>query len=151
MTDIAFGTWCHRGTLYAEGQSTAESTTDATPRKIAAPTWSKDSETGLTVDTTGGDITIASDGAGDYLVSASIAFSGTASKTFTCEIYIDSTGTGMSLTRKLGAGGDVGSASIGSAVVTLAAGEEVSIYHASTDGGSAFTVVDIQLTCVRLS
>lgn len=145
----ALATWKHRGTLYVEGNSTAETTTDATPRKLGGPTWSKSGESGLTVDTTGGDITI--DTAGDYLVAGSVSFSGTASKTFNLTVYIDAASSNISLERKLGAGGDVGSASIGPAVLTMAAGEELSIYHSSTDGGSAFTATDMQLTAVRLS
>ncbi len=150
MANVTMDTWCHRGTLYCEGQSTAEGTTDATPRQIVGPTFSKKGESGLTVDTTNDYITIVD--AGDYLVAGSISFSGTGNKTYKVSVYSDtSTDTNISFTRKLGTGGDVGSASIGPAVITLAAGDDVCLFHSSTDGGSAFTAAEVQLSVVKLS
>ena len=147
MTDVALATWKHRGTLYCEDNATAESTVDATPRQIAN-LGAKGVEEGLTVDTANSKITAAA--AGDYLISAGVSFSGTISKTFVVEIYIDTTGTNLKLERKLGTGGDVGSAHV-SGIITLAVGEDVSLYQSTTDGGSAFTIQNGQLSVVRLS
>jgi hypothetical protein len=143
----ALATWKHRGTLYCEDNSTAESTVDATPRQIAN-LGAKKVEAGLTVDTAASKITVAA--AGDYLVVAGVCFSGTLSKTYVVEVYIDTTGTNLKLERKLGTGGDVGSAHV-SGIITLAAGEDVSIYQSTTDGGSAFTIQNGQLSVARLS
>lgn len=143
----ALATWKHRGTLYVEGNAGAESTVDATPRQIAALD-TKGVEVGLTVDTANQYILIAA--AGDYLVVANASFSGTLNKTFNVTVYLDTTSTNLTLERKLGTGGDVGSAGV-SGIVTCAVGEYISLYQSSTDGGSAMTVSDAQLSVVRLS
>ena len=143
----ALATWKHRGTLYVTGNSTGESTVDATPRKIAALA-TKGVESGLTVDTAGNQITI--DTAGDYLVISTISFSGTLTKTFNVTIYKNTSTTNLALERKLGTGGDVGSAAV-SGIVTCAADDDISLYQSSTDGGTAFTALDAQLSVVRVS
>ena len=143
----ALATWKQRGTLYVTGNTTGESTVDATPRLIAALDTSGPAE-GLTVDTAGSQITI--DEAGDYLVIGSISFSGTLSKIFNVAIYKNTSTTGYALERKLGTGGDVGSAMV-SGIVTCAALDDISLYQSSTDGGTAFTATDAQLSVVRLS
>ena len=143
----ALATWKQRGTLYVTGNTTGESTVDATPRLIAALDTSGPAE-GLTVDTAGSQITI--DEAGDYLVIGSISFSGTLSKIFNVAIYKNTSTTGYALERKLGTGGDVGSAIV-SGIVTCAALDDISLYQSSTDGGTVFTATDAQLSVVRLS
>jgi len=144
MTSLA--TWKHRATLYVEGGSTAEATVDATPRKIAAFT-TKGPEVGVTSSTTTDNVTVAE--AGDYFVSANVSFSGTLSSTYNVTVYIDTTSTNLTLERKLGTGGDVGSAGL-SGLVTCAAGEAISLYQSTADG-SAMTVTDAQLTVIRMS
>jgi len=147
MADIKIGSeWQNYGTISTEGASTAEATTDATPRKIAKFTAEKDNGVATAAHATDG-ITVAD--TGDYYITAFVSFSGTVNKTFHVEVYKGATGTGIALTRKLGTGGDVGSASCGG-VVALTASDVVSLYHASTDGGSAFTMVDGQLNVLRL-
>ena len=143
----ALATWKQRGTLYVTGNTTGESTVDATPRLIAALDTSGPAE-GLTVDTAGSQITI--DEAGDYLVIGSISFSGTLSKIFNVAIYKNTSTTGYALERKLGVGGDVGSAIV-SGIVTCAALDDISLYQSSTDGGTVFTATDAQLSVIRLS
>jgi hypothetical protein len=136
------------GIMSAQGASTAESTTDATPRKIAG--FDTDGiSSNVTVDsTTDNDLTATV--AGIYYAKLEASFSGTASKTFLCEIYKNASATGFSFTRKLGTGGDVGSASC-SGIISLAANDTVSAYHSSTDGGTAFTLVDGQLFLEKIA
>jgi len=143
----ALATWKHRGTLYVTGNSSAESSVDATPRQIAALA-TKGVEVGLTVDTANKYITINT--AGDYLVVASISFSGTLSKVFNVAIYKNTSSTGFMLERKMGTGGDVGAGSV-NGIVTCAVGDDISLYQSSTDGGTAFTATDAQLSVIRLS
>ena len=138
--------WQNYGRISTAGASTAESTTDATPRKIAAFTAELDN--GVAVAAHASD-QIAIVDAGDYYVSAFVSFSGTNSKTYVVEIYVDGVASNIQFTRKLGTGGDVGSASCGG-ILTLAAADIVTLYHSSTDGGSAFTVADAQLNVIRL-
>jgi len=144
---VSMSTYKDRGTLYVEGNAGAESTVDATPRKIAALD-TKGVESGLTVDTAGNQITIAQ--AGDYLIIASASFSGSLSKTFNITIYKNTASTNLTIERKLGTGGDVGNTHV-NGIVTLAVDDDISLYQSSTDGGSAMTVSDAQLSVVRLS
>lgn len=151
MATQSMDSWCHRGTLYVEGNGTAEAGgSSATPAQIVTPTFVKGVEEGVTVDTTNSYITIAE--AGDYLVGASVSFSGSNSSTYNITIYKDtSTSTNMTLERMLGSGGDVGSATLGPCVLTLAAGDDICLFQSSTDGGSVFTCSDAQLSVIRLS
>lgn len=139
--------WSAHGCISVSGNVTAESTTDATPRKIAA--WDTDgaSNNATNDSTTNNNVTVTE--AGLYFVGATVSFSGTASKTFLCEIYKQAAGTGARLSRKLGAGGDVGAAAI-TTLVTCAAGDALSVYHWSSDGGTAFTMTDGTLTVFRV-
>ena len=135
-----------QGYMGAEDNSTAETTTDATPRKIAAFDTDGSSPKNCVVDsTTDNDITISK--AGYVFINCSVSFSGTASKTFVVEIYINGSPVteNAKLERKLGAAGDVGSASV-SWAGPVSASDVVTIYHSSTDGGSAFTAQQLQLS-----
>ena len=138
-----FNTWNNYGGLYVEDGATAETTTDATPRKIAAFTTVMPSSSACTPSAATDDITVTD--AGDYKIDTQFSFSGTLSKTFVVEVYVDGVATNMKCTRKLGTSGDIGSASV-IALVTLTAGQAVSLYHSSTDGGTAFTMADGQIT-----
>lgn len=141
------GNWTHRGVLYTEGNTTGELAVDATPRKVEALA-SQGVESGLTVDELNSQITIAV--AGDYMVTATVSFNGSQSKTFKIAIYKNGVSTGYTLERKLGTGGDVGSAAV-SGIITCAATDNLSLYQSSADGGTAMTITNAQLSVVRLS
>ena len=118
MADVKIGSeWQNYGMISVEGGSTAETTTDATPRKIAKFTAEKDNGVATAAHATDG-ITVAD--TGDYYISAFVSFSGTLSKTYHVEVYKGASGTGVALTRKLGTGGDVGSASCAGIVALTA-------------------------------
>ena len=146
MVDRTRTDYCHRGTLYAEGNTTAESTVDATPRKIAALDTAG-VNAGLTVDTGNNEMVCVE--AGDYIANATACFSGSNNSTCNITIYIDTASTNLALERKLGTNGDVGSAAV-QGLVTLAVGEAVSLYQSTVDG-SVMTITDAQLTLVRVS
>jgi hypothetical protein len=136
------------GCMSVQANAVAETTTDATPRKIAA--FDTDGlANGMTVDsTTGNDITAVV--AGTYLVNATCSFEGSASSDFHIEIYVDAAATGFEGHRRLGVGGDLGNTSaVG--IVALAIGEAVSLFHWSSDGGTSFTCNDSQITLHRIS
>ncbi len=132
--------------MSVQAGSSAEGTTDATPRKIAA--WNTDGlENNMTVDsTTGNDIT--ADIAGTFVVMVSCSFSGTGNKTYQIEIYKNGSATGFAADRKLGSGGDVGAITI-HGLIALAATDTVELYHSSSDGGTAFTVTEAQMAINR--
>jgi len=130
------------GIMSAQANATPESTVDATPRKLAA--WNTDGVSHLaTVDSTTND-NITVNAAGIFLITANISFSGDASKTYLCEIYKNASPTGFRLERKLGAGGDIGSASV-NGVVSAVATDAFSIYQWSSDGGTTLLVTEAQL------
>lgn len=134
------------GMIYVTANSTAETTVDTTPRKIAA--FDSDGpENGIDADHTTDDITC--DTAGTYKITASVSFSGTLSSTFNVEIYKNTTGTGFVLERKLGTGGDIGNSAV-VGIVNCAATDTFSLYQYTADG-SAMTIHAAQLTAHRLS
>ena len=100
-----------------------------------------------TPDYTADEITVTNDGV--YEIDVSISFSGTLSKTFMFMIYHEGIETAFKMTRKLGTGGDVGSASL-TGMLDMAAGESVSVYLHSTDGGTSVTTHQAQLKVVQV-
>lgn len=141
------------GGISVQGGSAAEATTDGTPRLVAA--WNTDGlSNGTTPDHT--DDTILATVAGTYEVHAHVSFSGTAAKSFQLELYVyDDSGTawgasGFAVDRKLGAGGDVGACAV-MGLVALDVDDKVGLYHSSSDGGSAFTATEAQLSIKRIS
>ncbi len=136
------------GSMSVQGASSAEGTTDGTPRKLTA--WTNDDlELNMTADkTTGNDIT--ADVAGTFLVSCGVSFSGTGNKTFVVEIYKNGSATGFAADRKLGAGGDVGRVAI-VGIVALAATDTLELYQWSGDGGSSLTVTEAVMAAFRIA
>jgi hypothetical protein len=126
----------------------------ATPVLLTA--WNTDglSSSDMTPSASTGKITTTT--AGIYEIDLSISFSGTLSKTFVFEIYQDDvsasptpTATGFKMVRKLGTGGDVGSASL-TGLISLAANDSIMIYISSSDGGTGITVHQSQLLVAQL-
>ena len=133
--------------MSVQGGSSAEATTDATPRKIAA--WNTDGiAKGMVVDsTTGNDITAVVGGV--FEIEAALSFTGTASKRLDFEIYVSGNATGFAAGRMLDGAGALGSVSmVGD--VRLVVGDTVEVYHSTPDGGSAMTMVEAQLTVNRI-
>lgn len=136
------------GAMYANGNVTAEPTVDATPRNIEA--WNTDGlANGIVVDsTTDNDVTVPS--AGIYEVQASISFGGSLSSTFLITIYKNGSPTDLTMERKLGTGGDVGSCSL-VGLVQCAASDVIELYQSSSDGGTAMTIREAQLVVKKVS
>lgn len=134
------------GCISVADGSTSEATTDATPRKIAA--WAANGlSQNMINDHTSDDVEVLHEGV--YDVTLACSFSGSNSKHYHIEIYVDSAGSGIITDLSLGAGGDEGSCSA-SGFLRLAAGEKVSVYHWSPDGGSTFTMTQGTLTLNRI-
>lgn len=139
---------------FAEIQITSGVTsqvTSATPAKMTG--WLADGlNVGPTPDYTNNEITINT--AGVYRVDIDVDFSGTNSKTYLCAVYKD-VGAGYvdaglaRFKRKLGTGGDVGSAHM-HGHVSLAATDKIAVYVWSTDGGTAFVPQEAAFTCKRV-
>ncbi len=135
------------GSISATDNTTAEAITDATLRKITAFDTNGEGNR-VTVDHTAN--TLTAEEAGTYKVWGTVSFSGSLSKTFLVSVYKnDATAVGVPCERKLGTGGDVGSAPF-CATVQLAVGDTVSACHWSVDLGSLFTVQQIYLEMMRV-
>lgn len=87
--------------------------------------------------------------AGKYKINAQLSFSGTASKTFLIRAYVNGVITTIGCQRKLGTGGDVGSCSF-HGFLALTAGQVVTLYISSSDGGTDLLLVDGQLSLKRV-
>lgn len=136
------------GSMLTIENVTAETTTDATPRKLASFN-TNGAVNRTTVDHTTNNITIVETGI--YNITCMLSFSGTLSKTFFAQAYKNITPIGIACERKLGTGGDVGSASFGAPGVALTAGDTVSVYHWSDDGGTSFVAHQVCLEILRVA
>ncbi len=109
------------------------------------------SANGMTVDTVAGRLVLPD--AGDYMVAWQLSFSGTANTTFNVAAYggaateVD----GTRATRKLSAGGDVGSVSAGGMVTTPQANVPVNLRVAHSEGNDRdITVHAVQLYAYQM-
>jgi len=126
--------------------ATAETTTDATPRQVMA--FDIDGESNrMTNSAASGTITAIK--AGTYDIQGHISFFGSLSKTFRLSVYKNTSPTGVPAERKLGTSGDIGATAFCAAVV-LAAGDTISVWHWSTDGGTSFTAQHLSLSARRI-
>lgn len=104
-----------------------------------------------TPDHTNDHITILQ--AGRYMVSVSSCFSGGANKTYEMQVKKNNGGTSFVnayITRKLGAGGDIGSISL-SGIIDLDANDTVELWIRCTDGVTAdATVCNANLALVQI-
>lgn len=93
---------------------------------------------------------ITLDEAGDYKVSFAASFSGTNSATITCRAYLDGVAQPQcSLTRKLGTGGDVGSASF-QGIITATAGQVLDVRVTAAGNSKDFIPAEMSLSAVRV-
>jgi hypothetical protein len=138
--------WIHRGILLCTNNVTPEPTVDTTPRIITAFN-SAPVAVGMTVSHVNNNITVSE--AGVYFAVCSICFSGSANATFDVRGFVNGVPTDMYLSRKLGAGGDVGSATV-QGIVTLGPGDVMDIRQSTADG-NAFTCTAAQLCAWRIS
>lgn len=105
----------------------------------------------VTPDHTNDHITIGEDG--DYLIAFSTSFSGTGSVTWDGGVFTNNGGTKIEqvqMSRKLGASGDVGSASaIG--IASLSAGDTIEVWLRQQEGvNKDITVVNCGLVVLKL-
>lgn len=136
------------GGLYVQDGSTAQTGVDTTPTKMTG--WAGNlPAAGTTPDHTDDSITIGTDGI--YIALCQVSFSGTISVTFEAHLRIDDVEQVEGFHRKLGTGGDVGSASF-VALKSLSADEVLTVYIESDSGGGAsFTPMDAQLVVFRVA
>jgi hypothetical protein len=137
------------GGIYGKENVTAEAGgSSTTPTKIVTA-WTADGPFNkTTVSESSGTITIVEPGT--YKISSGMCFSGGSTDTVFCSIYKNSTAIGPIMERKLGTGGDVGSASIPPFHYVLAKDDIVSVYFWLDSGTDAVTFHQIGLILERV-
>jgi hypothetical protein len=135
------------GHISVLGGATNQGSISSTPAKVTA--FAADGPSSSDVTPAHGDDSITAGLAGKYETNFQGSFSGTASKTFLIRAYVDGVVTTIGCSRKLGTGGDVGSCSF-TGILNLTAGQVVTAYVSSSDGGTDFLLVDGQLSLKRV-
>jgi hypothetical protein len=138
-----------RGSIVRTGGG-AQSSIGTSYVKVTGWTANGSSSANVVPDYTANEITINS--AGTYELSYCCSFSGTANTTFHMAAATDDVASEAdgALERKIGAGGDVGSASFcGEATVT--AGQTISVYVKADGGGKNITIEHARLTVRKVS
>jgi len=99
---------------------------------------------------TADNLTIGTSGAGTYLVTLSVCYSGTANSTAVGAIHVDGVPqTNITLRRKLGTGGDVGSASA-TGILKLEVGNVVDLRFTADGNGDTVVVQRVNLAIARI-
>ena len=108
------------------------------------------SEGTVTADHTTDDFTLGVDG--EYLLQASISFSGSANATFTIEVQVNGAAVPapQRCKRKLGTGGDVGCVALTAYCDALSAADVVSIAVKANVAGRTFVVEEAVAFLVRI-
>ena len=144
------------GKIYVEGNSTATTISgtqsDFGANAVQVAVFDTNGEpNNTTPDHTNDHITI--DVTGEYIISATLSFSGEANDTYSFAFFKNNKGTqlGSRSTRKIGSGGDVGSASL-STIAALTATDTVEIWIQNEDGTTNFncTVEDASFYVARV-
>ena len=142
-----FGTW---SAIYVADGSTPQAGVTTTPVKLTGFTVNVAGLGGMTPDFTDNSIQVNLDGA--YLVLAQISFSGSVNQGFEIHVNIDGVETPFGVHRKIGTGGDVGSATIIAPLTGLSSGEKIELYINTDPSGTAqLTIVDAQLFAIKIS
>jgi hypothetical protein len=139
------------GQLYSSGNATADASVTATPSRVVEGWTANGSSNLITPSYAAGTLTVLAGGGGTYRVSCHFGWSGTASKLWTFYLYKNTAtpfGEAGSATESLGIPSQFVTAFGG--CVSLAAGDTVSLYVKSTDGGTSFTMAYGELFMERI-
>ena len=143
-------TFCHHATIFVRGASTSQSiTTGGTFEKLTAFTTDGISNA-MTAAAASDKITATT--AGVYMVCFQVSFSGTVSSTVQFVVKWNGVEQDqIKCTRKLGTGGDVGSASMMGLVDVTSVPTDIEVWFTTDGDGDSITVEDAQLAAHWLS
>ena len=130
------------GGLIAASNAVAEGTVGAFPAIRIVQAWTANDLSNFIVpDYTAGTLTVPTGGDGAYFITANIyTYTGSNSKTYTFGIFKNTGPFGIRACSQLTSGSGAGSNLSMSGVIDLVAGDVISLYVLSTDGGTAMTV-----------
>ena len=121
-----------------DSASSQGSLSDVTPTLLTAFTANGVAASDVTPDHTSDDITVGV--AGDYAVTLSASFAGSNLTNYILQFAVDGTPVAAyKMQRKIGTGADIGHGSL-TAILTLAAGEAVSVYVSIVETPAAQTI-----------
>jgi hypothetical protein len=144
------GAFVHYANIYAQSGVTAQTiTTGGVYEKFTGFT-TNGAASGMTADAANDKLTIPK--AGIYLMMFQVSFSGTGGSIVKFQIRWNGIEQNqLRCTRKLGTGGDAGSASIMGIVDAPTASTDLEIWFTTDDDGDSITPIDTQLTAKWLS
>ncbi len=136
------------GGLYIQDGSTAQ--TGITTEAVKMTGWAGNlAASGVTPDYANNQVTVGSTGI--YLVWVQLSFSGSLNTEFQAHLRVNGDEQVEGMHRKLGTGGDVGSASF-IALKSLTADDVLTIYvESDAGGGASFTPTDAQFVVLRVA
>lgn len=139
------------GQLYSTSNATAEAAITSTASRVVEGWTANGSSNLITPSYAAGTLTVPAGGAGTYRVSCHFGWSGTASKVWVFYLYKNTAtpfGEAGSATEASGFPSQFVTAFGG--CVSLVAGDTVSLYVKSTDGGTSFTMAYGELFIQRI-
>ena len=130
------------GGMVITNNAVAEGTVGAFPAIRIVQAWTANDPSNFIVpDYTAGTLTVPTGGDGAYFITANIyAYTGSNSKTYTFAIFKNTGPFGLRICSQLTSGSGAGSNLSMSVVIDLVAGDVISLYVLSSDGGTAMTV-----------
>lgn len=135
------------GSLKTVDGSTAQTGIGTTP--VLLTQWDTNGiNVGITPDHTTDSLTVDIDGV--YDINCDISFSGSANATFQIHLRVDGVEQDEGMHRKIGSGGDVGSAGF-SGQVSLTAAQVLTAYIEADGAGKEVTVADGQFVVDQIS
>lgn len=135
------------GMIYVNDGATAQSGIGTSDVKVTGFTTNGPSKGNVTPDVASDEIDVSE--TGDYECALNMSFSGTANTEFSAHIAINGVLTAIGLHRKLGTGGDSGSAAC-SGLLAITSGESISAYIRADGASKEITLIDAQLTVKRV-
>ena len=138
------------GEIWVEGNATADTIATATNTQVLRFANNGESN-GTTPDHTNDHITVATDG--KYMITVSVSFSGDASVDWSFGVYKNNGGTAFSnvhCNRKLGSGGDIGSAGL-TGIIDVSANDTIELWMQHGAGvNKDITIQDCTLSLVKV-
>lgn len=130
------------GGMLINNNAVAEGTVGAFPAIRIVQAWTANDPSNFIVpDYTAGTLTVPTGGDGAYFITTNIyAYTGSNSKTYTFAIFKNTGPFGLRICSQLTSGSGAGSNLSMSGVIDLVAGDVISLYVLSSDGGTAMTV-----------
>ncbi len=130
------------GGMVINNNAVAEGTVGVFPAIRIVQAWTANDPSNFIVpDYTAGTLTVPTGGDGAYFITANIyTYTGSNSKTYTFAIFKNTGPFGLRACSQLTSGSGAGSNLSMSGVIDLVAGDVISLYVLSSDGGTAMTV-----------